>query len=120
MRIGKLGIDLYERLAVFADHVQGVGKALDTAVSRYNESVGSFESRVLVQARRFKDLGISSSKELGDAGPVDRSVRFIGSNALEESQRVARALEESSDESGAGQVAMIAGVSSKRDDGTGG
>jgi DNA recombination protein RmuC len=54
--IAGLGRELYKRLSTMGDHVTGLGKALGAAVSKYNAFVGSLESRVLVQARRFEDL----------------------------------------------------------------
>ncbi|MBH0196975.1 MAG: DNA recombination protein RmuC [Nitrospira sp.] len=61
---GRLGKELYERMAVFAEHVNDVGQALGKSVSAYNRAVGSLETRVLPAARRFKELGVSSDKEL--------------------------------------------------------
>ena len=49
-------VEFYERLATFADRFDDVRKRLDGAVQAYNEAAGSFESRVLVSARRLKDL----------------------------------------------------------------
>ena len=75
LQIGELGKELYDRLSVFAGHLTGVGTALGNAVSRYNQSVGSFDSRVMSQARRFSELGVNSTKELPEAKIVDASVR---------------------------------------------
>jgi DNA recombination protein RmuC len=61
---GRLGKELYERIAVFAEHVNDVGQALGKSVSAYNRAVGSLETRVLPAARRFKELGVSSDKEI--------------------------------------------------------
>jgi DNA recombination protein RmuC len=54
--IATLGRDLYKRLSTMGDHVAAMGRALGTAVGRYNDFVGSLESQVLTQARRFEDL----------------------------------------------------------------
>ncbi|MDR4475131.1 MAG: DNA recombination protein RmuC [Nitrospira sp.] len=61
---GRLGRDLYERVAVLTDHLNDIGQALRNSVGAYNKAVGSLESRVLPAARKFKDLGISSEKDI--------------------------------------------------------
>jgi DNA recombination protein RmuC len=60
--IADLGRELYRRMAVMADHLGKVGDAIGTTVTRYNALLGSVESRVMPQARKFKELGA------GDAG----------------------------------------------------
>src|SRR5579864_1152503 len=52
-KIADLGRELYKRIAVMGAHAGSVGKALEAAVSRYNQFVGSLESQVLTQAKRF-------------------------------------------------------------------
>ena len=61
---GRLGKDLYERMAVLTDHLNEIGQALGKSVGAYNKAVGSLESRVLPATRKFKDLGISSDKDI--------------------------------------------------------
>lgn len=68
---GRLGKDLYERMAVLAEHLNDVGQALGKSVSSYNKAVGSLETRILPAARRFKDLGVSSDKELPSLDPLE-------------------------------------------------
>src|SRR5215469_16277286 len=53
-----VGRELYDRLAGMGRHVDRLGKALSNAVTTYNQAVGSLESRVLVSARRFSQLGL--------------------------------------------------------------
>jgi DNA recombination protein RmuC len=55
--IATLGRDLYERIGKLAEHFGKLGKNLGTAVNTYNDAVGTLESRVLPQARRFKEFG---------------------------------------------------------------
>ncbi len=61
---GRLGKELYERMAVLAGHMNDVGQSLGKSVSAYNRAVGSLETRILPAARRFKELGISSDKDI--------------------------------------------------------
>ena len=56
-QISDLGQELYKRLSDLGDHIQRVGNGLTMAINAYNNAVGSLESRVLVSARRFKELG---------------------------------------------------------------
>jgi DNA recombination protein RmuC len=58
--VSRLGRELYERLGVFSGHFANVGKSLDGAIGHYNKAVGSFETRVLVTARKFPELGAGS------------------------------------------------------------
>ena len=68
---GKLGKELYERMAVFAEHVNDVGQALGKSVAAYNRAVGSLETRVLPAARKFRELGVSSDKEISVLEPAE-------------------------------------------------
>jgi DNA recombination protein RmuC len=71
-----VGRELYKRIAVMGAHAGSVGKALEAAVGRYNQFVGSLESQVLTQARRFEDLSVDhEGKEIAELGPVEGSVR---------------------------------------------
>ena len=77
--IGRLGRDLHDRLAVFAKHLAAVGQALDTAVSHYNSSVGSFDGRLLPQARRFLELGVGTTREISPLNQIDQNSRRLQS-----------------------------------------
>lgn len=68
---GRLGKDLYERMAVLAEHLNDVGQALGKSVASYNKAVGSLETRILPAARRFKDLGVSSDKDIPSLDPLE-------------------------------------------------
>ena len=79
MEIRDLGKDLHDRLAVFAGHLDGVGKGLDDAIKRYNKGVRSFDSRVTPQARRFLGHGITSTNRIADGRTVDTNAEYIKS-----------------------------------------
>jgi DNA recombination protein RmuC len=71
-QISQLGKELYERIGTLADHWAGVGKNLGEAVAAYNKATGSLETRVLVSARRFRDLqAVTGDKEIRDLAPVE-------------------------------------------------
>lgn len=77
-KISSLGRELYERIATLADHWGGVGKNLNDAVSAYNKAVGSLETRVLVTARKFRDLHAApDDKDIRDLVPVDSAPRAL-------------------------------------------
>jgi DNA recombination protein RmuC len=79
-KISDLGKELYERLATVADHWAGVGKHLSNAVGAFNDSVRSLETRVLVTARKFRDLKATpEDKEIRDLSPVESAVRQLQS-----------------------------------------
>jgi DNA recombination protein RmuC len=58
--ISTLGRELYDRLGVFAGHFAKVGRGLDTAVGAFNQAVSSFETRLLVTARKFPEHGVTN------------------------------------------------------------
>jgi DNA recombination protein RmuC len=69
--VSDLGRELHERLASVGGHVARVGQRLAGAVEAYNQAVGALESRVLVSARRFQDLGAAKlGVELRELEPV--------------------------------------------------
>ena len=76
-RISTLGQELSERMAVLADHFIKVGSSLGKAVESYNAAVASLESRVLPSARKFKQLGASSKKDIEELQPIDQIPRSV-------------------------------------------
>jgi DNA recombination protein RmuC len=76
--ISDLGQELYKRLSDMATHFSKVGRSLSGAVQSYNQAVGSMESRVLVSARRFKELASTPEKwELPPLNPVEETPRSL-------------------------------------------
>ncbi|MCB1149463.1 MAG: DNA recombination protein RmuC [Chlamydiia bacterium] len=76
-KISALGQELYERIDVLAAHFGDIRKGLEKAVEAYNRSVGSFETRVLVTARKFKDSGIKAKSEIGELEAVEAAPRLL-------------------------------------------
>jgi len=76
-----LARELYERLATFGGHVDKLGRSLTTAVDSYNRAVASLEGRVLVTARRMRDLQ-GGQQPLETPSQVDRAVRSLASPEL--------------------------------------
>jgi DNA recombination protein RmuC len=80
--------DLYGRMGVFLRHLSKAGRQLGSAVNAYNEAIGSADSRVMPQMRRFQELGATSGEELESAKPIDHSVRPILAEELKELEEV--------------------------------
>ena len=76
-QISDLGRELYQRLLVLATHYDDVKRGLDRAVDAYNRSVASLETRVLVTARRFRDLGASSGDDIPELETLEKTTRAV-------------------------------------------
>lgn len=72
-----IGRELYERLATMVGHLEGVGNSLKQAADSYDRFVGSLEQKVVPGARRFKELGVSSVKEVELPEPLNLSMRRV-------------------------------------------
>ncbi len=82
VEIGKAGAELYDRLAVAAEHMKRVGGGLETAVNNYNKFVGSFERNVLSAGRRLHDKGIEIGKrEIEEVPMVEATPRYNAEDA---------------------------------------
>jgi DNA recombination protein RmuC len=75
--VQKLGAELYDRLRVMGGHMQTLQRSLTSSVEAYNRAVGSFESRVLVSARKFPSLGVQSAADIADLSPVEAAPRHL-------------------------------------------
>ena len=75
--ISKLGKEIYERIRVLAGHMEKVGKGLNNAVDAFNKAVGSLETRVLVSARKFTELGVASGEDIMTVSPMEKSTREL-------------------------------------------
>jgi DNA recombination protein RmuC len=76
--IHRVGRDLHERLGTMSGHLGKLGRSLDAAVGAYNQTVGSWESRVLVAARRFEELD-ATDDALEALPALETGVRTVGS-----------------------------------------
>jgi DNA recombination protein RmuC len=85
--IRELGATLYERLRTMASHLGEVGANLERAVASYNKTAGSFESRVLVAARRLKSLGAGTSGELTELAGVEGAPRSLVRGSEDDADR---------------------------------
>ena len=65
----RVGRELHARLGTWSGHLDQVGRSLNAAVGHYNSAVGSLDTRVLVSARRFEELGVTD-----DELPTPRTV----------------------------------------------
>jgi DNA recombination protein RmuC len=75
--VSALGRQLYDRISTFADHLDGVGSGLKSALKSYNAAVGSLEQSVLPGARRFAELGAKGAKELPSPAQIETGVRDV-------------------------------------------
>ena len=75
--VSNLAKTLYDRLRVFTNHFDDIGRNLDRALDAYNKGVRSLESRVLVTARRFKERGAIAGEEIEILEPVDKAARAM-------------------------------------------
>ena len=75
--ISELGKELYERVKTMGDHLEKVGKGLDAAVESYNKAIGSLETRVLVSARKFSELGVGVKEEIKEISPIEKTTRAL-------------------------------------------
>lgn len=76
-QISALGRELHERVSTMTGHFTRVGKRLDDAVGAYNDAIGSLETRVLVSARKLKELGAATGEEIEALEPVEKRAREL-------------------------------------------
>jgi DNA recombination protein RmuC len=75
--ISSLGKELHDRLRLLGTHIENVGKGLDRAVDSYNKAVGSLESRVMVSARKFVELGAPVTEAIAELNPIETTTRNL-------------------------------------------
>jgi DNA recombination protein RmuC len=84
--ISELGRELYDRIATMTEHFGRMGSSLKGAVENYNRTVASLEGRVLVNARKFRELKATSGKELESPLPVEVIPRALSEPESSESK----------------------------------
>jgi DNA recombination protein RmuC len=70
--------ELNERIAVAVEHLDGLGNALTSSVTKYNQFVGSYQTRVLPQVRKVEQSGVQSKKPIVGLPPIEVVPRSIG------------------------------------------
>lgn len=92
-QIGQLGKEMYDRIAVAAQHLKSVGSGLSSAVNNYNKFVGSFERNVISTGRKFAALNVETgSRELEDVPIVEALPRYgetVGAPMLDDQRDAA-------------------------------
>jgi DNA recombination protein RmuC len=83
--VAALGRDLHDRLATLSGHLDRLGRSLTGAVRSYNSAVGSLETRVLVSARRFEEMAVTTS-DLPSPSPVEEATRPLTAVELTSSE----------------------------------
>ena len=75
--ISRLGRALHESVATMAEHLEDLRRRMDGTFSTFNKVIGSFENNVLVKARRFRELGAGSVKEIPLIDPLETVARKL-------------------------------------------
>ena len=75
--IAEIGRQLHDRIAIFADHLDKVGRGLETANKAYNAAVGSFDGTLIPGARKFVELGAKGAKDLGGPTLIETAPREV-------------------------------------------
>ena len=77
-RIAEAGRELYDRLCVFAKHIDGVRGGLQKAAEAYNNAVGNWESRTLPSAKKLKELGAADAgSEVAELQSLETQLRVV-------------------------------------------
>ena len=88
--ISALGKELHDRLRNLFGHLENVGKGLDRAVESYNKAIGTLETRVMVSARKFAELGAPVTEEIPEIDPIETTARTLalewGEDQIDEDQ----------------------------------
>lgn len=75
--ISKLGGELYDRLSSFKGHMEKVGKGIEGALGAYNKAVGAMDSRVLVSARKLRELQGADASDMETPSMIELAARPV-------------------------------------------
>ena len=90
--ISNIGRELYERLRTFVGHLADVKKGIDRSVEAYNRAARSLESRVLVSARRFPELGASAIVDIPELAQIEATTLTLAIDGDDETLPIKNAL----------------------------
>ncbi len=79
--IATLGKELFDRINVVTEHFVKLGKSLDQSVGHYNNAIRSVESRLLVTAKKFRDLDSTATEALPETKRIERTANVPGQEA---------------------------------------
>lgn len=96
--ISMLGKELHDRLRSMAVHMDNLRKGLDRAVEAYNKAAGSMESRVMVTARKFPELGAAITEEIPELDQIETTTRTLSLDWGEETSETLPFVPKGSDE----------------------
>jgi DNA recombination protein RmuC len=80
--IAKLGETLYKRISIFMSHFNKMGDALNSAMNKYNDTVGSLERNVLPSLRQMKEKGIAANDAVAETKTIEQRSRAINAPEL--------------------------------------
>ena len=86
--ISALGKELHDRLRSLFGHLEAAGKGLDRAVECYNKAIGTLETRVMVSARKFGELGAAVTEEIPELEPIETTARTLSLDWGEDESQV--------------------------------
>jgi DNA recombination protein RmuC len=78
-RIARVGGELHERLGLFVEHLAKLGRSLQAGSNAYNDAIGSLERRVLVSARKLRELGATRADDIEAPPALQLGIRGLGS-----------------------------------------
>lgn len=76
-KIYETGKELYERTHILATYLTKIRKGLEQTITSYNEAVASFETRVLVTTRKFKEMGAATDEEIESVAMIEKKPRKL-------------------------------------------